>query len=376
MRGKGEGSIYQRKDGRWCATLTLPGSRKALYGATRAEVVTKLREARRLYERNRALPDDRITVAKYLDNWLLGVQPTLRERTWIRYRQFIRRHATPALGHMKLAKLEPEHLQRLYNSMLQQGLSPTTVRQLHAIIHSALRQAERWGLIARNVAALVDPPRRNRPEMKVLNTDEARRFLQAARDTNREALFVLAVTTGMRQGELLGLRWRNVDLDTGRLSVVASLQRANGKAALLEPKTPRSRRQVGLATIAVSALQKHRQRQSRDRLAAGELWVDRDLVFPNQLGGPLDAHNMVQRDFYSLLRRAGLPRIRFHDLRHTAATLMLGQGIHPKVVAEMLGHSTVAVTLDVYSHVTMTLQADAASQLDALLRRKPLTRGR
>jgi integrase len=179
----------------------------------------------------------------------------------------------------------------------------------------------------------------------------------------------------MRQGELLGLRWRNVDLDNSRLSVVASLQRANGKAALLEPKTPRSRRQVGLTSIAVSALIQHRQTQRRDRLAAGRLWVESDLVFPNQRGGPLDGHNMVQRDFYPLLRRADLPRIRFHDLRHTAATLMLSQGIHPKVVAEMLGHSTVAVTLDVYSHVTMSLQADAASQLDSLLRRKPLTRG-
>ena len=201
-----------------------------------------------------------------------------------------------------------------------------------------------------------------------MNAAEARLFLDAARGTRFEALFALAITTGLRQGELLGLRWRYVDLDRGVLSVVASLEHsANGKH-LVEPKTARSRRQVALTAAAVGVLRSHRTEQKRDQLRAGSAWLDLDLVFPNLTGRPLDAHNMVRRDFYGLLRRVDLPQIRFHDLRHTAATLLLGRGVHPKVVAEMLGHSTVAVTLDVYSHVTMTLQQEAAHQLDDILR--------
>ena len=222
-------------------------------------------------------------------------------------------------------------------------------------------------LVARNVATLVTPPRRRRREMTALDPGQARALLEARAGDRLEALYALALTTGMRMGELLALRWREVDLDGGTLRVNATLHRTRDGFVFAEPKTARSRRQVALTNAAVGALRRHRVAQAEERLRLGAVWEDNDLVFANEVGRPIEATNLRNRSFWPLLERAALPRIRFHDLRHTAATLLLGQGVHPKIVSEMLGHSQIAITLDLYSHVTPTMQRQAAETLDAVL---------
>jgi len=243
------------------------------------------------------------------------------------------------------------------------------VAHLHAVLHRALEQAAQWGLTPRNVAKLVTPPRPARREMATLSPEQARASLEAAEGDRLEALYVLALSTGMRQGELLALRWRDVDLEGGTLQVRATLQRTRDGFQFAEPKTARSRRQVALTKPAVEALRRHRSRQLEERLQMGAAWEDNDLVFANEVGRPIEAGNLIRRSFHPLLDRAGLQHIRFHDLRHTAATLALGKGVHPKIVAEMLGHSQIAVTLDLYSHVTPTMQRQAAEALEAALSR-------
>ncbi len=368
-RGNNEGSIYKRSDARWCATITVErGKRKAFYGATRAEVSRKLTAA--LKARADGLPTvgERQTTGCYLTDWLASVKPSLRPSTFTSYEGNICNHVLPRIGSGALARLTPQHLQRVYAECLAGGLSPTTVRHIHAVIHKALDQATRWGLVPRNVASLIRSPRPRRHEMATLSPEQVRAFIGAARGDRFEALYVLAVTTGMRRGELLALRWRDVNLDAGTLQVRASVQRTrDGGLTFSEPKTSRSRRQISLTKAAIAALQRHRPAQAAERLRMGAAWEDLDLVFSNECGRPVEGSNLLRRSFFPLLKRAGAPRVRFHDLRHTAATLMLGQSIHPKVVAEMLGHSQISTTLDLYSHVTPTMQRQATDALDAVL---------
>jgi integrase len=235
-------------------------------------------------------------------------------------------------------------------------------------MHRALKQAARDGIAARNVAELVDRPRAERKEMRVLTPAQVATFLNAAEGDRLAALYRLAITTGMRQGECLGLGWADVDLEAAQIKVRHQLQtRVEGGPSLTEPKTARGRRVIDLSPLDVQALQRHRIQQLKDQLALGEAWRnDLNLVFVTQAGGPLDPSN-VRHAFARLLTRAELPRIRFHDVRHTAATLMLAAGVHPKVVSERLGHASVAFTLDTYTHYMPSMGRKAAGRLDALL---------
>jgi integrase len=309
-------------------------------------------------------------VGTFLLRWLEATKPTIRPRTWQRYEEYVRLHAVPTLGRLRLVNLAPHHLQLLYSERLAAGFSPQTVVHLHRMLHRALGQAVRWGAVARNVTELVDPPRVGWKEMRALSPAEARRLLGAAAGTPLEAVYTIAVTTGMREGELLGLRWRDVDLDERKLHVVGSLQNIAGEGwKIVEPKTARSRRLVVLSELGAQSLRRHRAMQAERRLRAGDAWEDNDLVFPNRLGKPINPPNLLIRSFHPLLAKAKLPRVRFHDLRHTAASLLLDQGIHPKIVSEMLGHSTVSITLDLYSKITPSMQAQAADALDSLFGR-------
>ena len=368
-RANGEGSIYKRADGRWCATVSLDlGRRKSFYGPTREAVARKLTAALKARQDGLPLPAERQTVDQFLAGWLESVKPSLRPRTHRTYSDLLRLHCLPTLGRISLAKLTPEHLQHLYAERLGAGLKPQSVRHVHAVLHKALRDALRLGLIVRNPADLVSPPRASHVEMRTLNPEEVRRLLDAANEDRLEALYVLALTTGMRQGEILASRWRHLDFEARTIQVRGTLQRAEGGLVIMEPKTAGSRRLVALTRDALAALRTHRVAQATGRLAAGAAWEDHDLIFANEVGRPIEAGNLIRRSFLPLLTRANLPRIRFHDLRHTAATLMLGQNVHPKVVAEMLGHSRVGVTLDLYSHVTPTMQRQATDALEAVLR--------
>ena len=367
-RGAGEGSIYQRKDGRWVAELVLDtGRRRFLYGRTRQEAATKLKEAIRTIDSGLPLPQGQERLRDYLPRWLETQRHRLRPRVWMRYEQIVRLNLTPGIGNVQLARLTPMQVQRFYADVVASGRSTSTAHHVHAVLHRALEQAVRWGLVARNVADLVDAPRLAETEMQVLDREQVQALLATAEGTELGPLLTLAVTTGMRQGELLALRWRDVDLDRQVVSVRGSLTNVNGQFQINEPKTSRSRRQVELGALALEALRAHRVSQAELRLAMPADWNPWDLVFIRADGKPYTNRALLDR-FAAVLRDARLPRVRFHDLRHTAATLMLSRGVHPKIVSEMLGHATIGITLDLYSHVTPTMQREAAATMDALLR--------
>jgi len=319
--------------------------------------------------------DENITVGEYLDRWLEDVvRGTVRESTFSRDEYLVRNHIKPALERRKLRKLSALDLQRLYRNRVDSGLSGSTVQKIHHVMHKALAQAVRWDLIPRNPADSVTPPTPTLKEMRPLSVPEARRLLEAARGDRLEAFYVLALHIGMRRGELLGLKWADVDLDTSTIRVRRTLTRTeNGKrVALGEPKTKKSRRTVRLTPVATDALGRHRARQAEEKLKAGELYADQDLVFADEGGGLINPSNLRQRSFASLLRRAfgedgDATRITFHDLRHTCASLLFQRNVHPKFVQELLGHASVAITLDTYSHMLPGMGGEAADAIgDAL----------
>lgn len=373
-RGQNEGTICKRDDGRWVAVLNLgyrDGKRwrKSFYGKTRKEVQEQLTATLREQQQGLPVITERQTVAQFLDRWLADVvKPTVRPKTYHSYQQLVRLHLKPALGHHQLAKLDPQHVQALINAKLAEGLSPRTVQYLHAVLRRALGQALKWNLVPRNVARLVDPPRVERPEMLALTPEQARRFLDAVGDDRLGALYSVAVALGLRQSEILGLRWEDVDFEQRTLRVRVQLLRIDGAKRLVEPKTRQSRRTLPLPATIVAGLRAHRSRQLQERLLAGARWEGNgwDLVFTTTRGGPLDARHLV-RAFKDHLVRAGLPDIRFHDLRHSCASLLVAQGLHPRVVMEILGHSTITLTMNTYSHVMPALQREAADMMDNLL---------
>jgi len=375
-RGHGEGTIYHRSDGRWSATLRLEyGRRKVLYGRTRAEVQTKLRQLQRDREQGVIVGAPSVSVANYLARWLdEAARLKVRPRTFIGYSLNVRR-LNPLIGRIRLAQLTPQAIQGAYARLTAQGLAPRSVRQAHVVLHSALRQAVRWGMVGRNAADGVIIPRAEPSEMATLTSEQLHVLFESTNGQSLHAVWVLLATTGLREGEALGLKWSDIDMEKATLVVRRALQR-HGSAGfvMVDPKTTRSRRTIHLSRIAVQALTEHRARQREIRLLAGAKWGTDlgDLVFCSRSGSPMSSSwlNVV---FKRELAKAGLPRIRIHDLRHTAATLLLTRGVHPKVVQDMLGHSTVTLTLDTYSHVTPSLHKEAADHMDSLLGGSPRT---
>ena len=371
-RGNGEGSVYRRKDGRWVGQylVYLPSGPKYryIYAKTRKEAAQKLTKA--MADRNGGIvfDDEKLTVSDFLDVWLCDcAKAAVRVSTFERYRSIADLHISPALGRLRLKSLTPAHVQGFYRGRLDSGLSPATVQKIHVVLHKALSQAVRWSLVPRNVTEAATAPRPSPKEMHPLSAEEARKLLEAARGDRLEALWVLAVHTGMRQGELLALKWTDVDLEAGKISVRRTLTREGGHYTLGEPKTKRSRRTVKLTGAAAEALRSHLSRQMADMERLGALYRDQGLVFTTDSGAPLNPSNVRNRNLRRLLPRAELPPIRFHDLRHTCATLLLSKNVHPKIVQEILGHATVAITLDTYSHVLPGMGDQAASALEDAL---------
>lgn len=369
-RANGEGSIVLRSDGRWQGVAHVGYAngrrvRKYVYARSQREVREKLQEARRAVERGLDVTED-LTVGAFLERWLAAVRPSLRERTYLRYLQLLALHVTPTLGRVRLTRLSPAQVQALINAKVDSGLSSQTVRHIHAVLRTALNQAVRWQLVPRNVASLVTPPRVERVEMRALSPDEARTFLDAVAGRRLEALYVVALGMGLRQGEVLGLSWEDVDFDAAELSVRKSLQRVGGEVRFVEPKSVRSRRTLAVPGFVVDSLRSHHERQLRDQVAAGQGWHDSGLVFTTSLGTPLDGAN-VRRDLRAILGAAGLPAIRFHDLRHSCASLMVANGEHMRVIMETLGHSQIGITMNLYSHIMPAAQREAAERMDALL---------
>ncbi len=367
-RGHGEGSIKQRADGLWEARVSLPrGKRKSLYGKTRREAQDRLRAALRDLDAGLDLATGRQTVGQFMTQWLEDVaRPAIRPSTYASYQSYVKLHIVPGLGHHALPKLTPQHVQAFLNAKTAAGLSPRTVQYIRAILRRALGQAVKWGMVSRNVATLVDPPRSVRTQVRPLTADQARALILFTKDDRLGPLFHVAITTGLRQGELFGLRWEDIDLAAGTLTVRHAVQRIDGKPALVEPKTALSRRTVTLPVSAVAALRTQRTRQLQERLLASSRWQDWNLVFASTIGTPLEPSNVTHR-FQRLLADAGLPRQRFHDLRHCAASLLLAGGVAPRTIMGILGHSQISLTMNTYAHLSPALEDEAARALDAVL---------
>src|SRR5215213_7909546 len=371
-RGNGEGSITRhKKSGLYMARYTVHTAtgpkRKTIYGKTRAEVAEKLTKAMAERDSGLVFDADNLKVGEYLKRWLSdSVKDTVKQTTYESYERIIRVHLVPTLGRIKLKNLSPAHVRRLYREKLDSGLSATSVQRIHALLHKALKQAVNDGLLPRNVTEAVTAPRQIRREIQALPPEQARAFLQAAKSDRLEALYLLAIHTGLRQGELMGLRWSDVDLEQRTLQVRRILSAAKGAPTFTTPKNNKSR-SARLTARAVQALRDHRKRQIEERLKHAGVWQEIGLVFTATVGTPLDHHNVFRRSFKLLLWRAGLPDIPFHALRYSFATLMLSGREHPKVVQEILGHSRINTTLDFYSHVLPDMQREAVDRLDVLL---------
>jgi integrase len=367
-RGNGEGSIYKRNDGRWVGQYLVHTSEgpkyRYLYGKTRREVDSKLTRAKADRDGGLIFDSGKLTLAEYMDRWLRdSARNRLRPKTYKDYEGLTRVHIVPALGRIKLKNLTSLQVQQFYATKLESGLSKRTVEYIHTVLHSALKQAVRWEIVPRNVTDSVDPPRPEKEERPTFDLKQARLFLEAARGDRFEALYVLVIQTGMRRGELLGLRWDDMDLEKGLLHVRQALA-PDGKSFSF-PKTAKGRRRLRLTPEAVEALKRHRTAQNEERSRQGTSWRDHGLVFPSQVGTPMNPDNLVRRSYKPLLERAGLPQMPFHCLRHTFATLMMPNG-HPKVVQEMLGHSRISTTLDIYSHLSQDMQEEAVGRFAAL----------
>lgn len=370
-RGPHEGSIYERADGRWAAVVHVGYQngrrvRRSFYAATRAEAAAKLLVAQRAAADGLPLPAARLTVAAYLGGWLAAKAPELRPATLRSYRGICKNHLVPALGRIRLAVLSPADVRRMLVAELAAGKSPRTVGYIRGVLRVALAQGVRDGLLPRNVAALAEPPRVPAYAATTLDPAQARTFLRSVADDRLAALYTVAVARGLRQGEALGLRWEEIDLDVGTLTVRAALQRVGGHLARVEPKSRTRCRTLPLPAFAVAALREHRRRQRQERLLAGSAWHETGYVFVTTIGTPLDGRK-VTRELQAHLAAVGLPRLRFHDLRHSCASLLLAQGVNPRTVMELLGHSQVSLTLNLYSHVPAALTREAVDRLDTLL---------
>ena len=366
-RGHGEGTIKHRRDGRWEAMFTLPnGTRRSVYGKTRKGVQDKLRVALRDLDAGLDLGAGQQTVGQFLDRWLTDVvKSRVRPKTHKDYAQLTRLYIKPALGRVQLTKLSPAHVQKMMADMMAAGLAPRTVQYTRGVLRSALNQALKWGLVSRNVATLVDPPHMDKKRVTALSANQARAFLDSVKrqDHRLWPLITVAVMTGMRQAELLGLRWSDVDLSNGTVHIAHNVQRIDGEWRFVPPKSKRSVRTLSLTAEAVNALETQRTRQVEERLAAGARWREMDLVFTSRVGTPLEPSNLNDR-LHTLLEAAGLPKTGMHSLRHCFASVLVAKGVSPRVVMEALGHSQISLTMDTYAHVMPAALQDAARVLE------------
>ncbi len=377
-RANGDGDVFPRKNKEGKITsyrgayVGPDGKRRYVSGKTKTEAREALATARADAAGGVVLDAGKLTVGEYLDRWLLDcLQPLvssskMAHSTFIRYEGIVENDISPTLGRKKLRDLSRAEVRALYSAKGKE-LSPRSVDYIHVTLQKALTQAMRDDLIPRNVATGERPrSSRNREEIKALSSEQAKALLSAARGTRNEALYVVAVHTGLRQGELLGLKWTDVDLEGRRLSVRRSLKVTDHGLDFGPPKNKASRRSVPLSKSAVAALRAHRARQNEERLRLGDLWQDHDLVFPNRVGKPMDHNNLYYREYKPLLQRAGLgdEGFTFHSLRHTFATELFNQRRRPKIIQSLLGHSSIVQTMDTYSHLLDDVDDDEIGGLD------------
>jgi len=337
----------------------------------RSEAVKFKTKILRERDQGMAVVPERITMNEYLDRWLEAAKKnSVKANTYESYEGTLDLYVRPFIGTRRLDQLTPLEIQMLLTKLSEKGLSPRTARYAYGLIRDALGQAVRWGMLSRNVATSVEPPRQQRTEMQVLNEDQVQVFLEAIEGAKHEVLFRFLLYTGLRPSEAFGLKWTDVDLDRGVVEVQRSLTRTRKEWSLGDTKTAAGRRSIPITEWMIELLTEHRRRQSEHRMEIADVWQNHGFVFTDEIGGPLRRENILNRHLRPALRKAGLPEtLRLYDLRHTCATLMLSQNLNPKVAAERLGHSTVKITLDTYSHVTPTMQQEASEKLDLILGR-------
>jgi integrase len=369
----GEGSVYKRSsDGRWVGAVTLGYDergkriRKTVTAATKTAVLERLRIVQRQVADGLPMPDDRVTVSELLDRWQNDVlRHQVAESAYMNYVAIGDYHIRPTLGSSRLTKLAPSDVDALLSRKLDDGYSVSTVRRIRAVLAQALAQGERWGLVVRNVAAVTRGPRDRRRQGRTLTPAQAQTLLAALKGDRYEALFMTMLALGLRRGEALGLRWADVNLEKGTLTVRHALKRESTGLVLGEVKTTTSRRAINLPGPLVATLAAHRNRQIASQLAAPE-WDDGDFVFTTQTGSPLDPRN-IYRTCVGITERAGLGRWHPHELRHSAASIMLAAGVPIEVVSNILGHSSIRVTADVYGHILDPQRQQAAEAMAGAL---------
>jgi len=363
-RGRGEGSIYYRPDrgGTWEAQVSLGYDqkgqriRKTIFGRSKKAVQDKL-AALQNDATTGHVTSTQMNMEQYLKHWIEARTSELRVTTVLRYQEIIRLHINPFIGQLKLTKIEPSHVQRLYNTLKEQERSNRIMQLAHIVLSAALKQACRWGYLRINACSLVQKPKYQRKETDVWTVDQCLTFFEASKLDRYYALYVLAATTGARLGELLGLQWKDIDLEKGLVHIRRTLIELPDKFVLGEPKTTRSKRPISLPEIAITAFREHRKKMFTEGHAGPK-------VFCDTKGGYVHRDNLRNRSFYKIIKQSGLPKIRIHDLRHTLATLLLKAGTHPSIVAAQLGHASTKTTLDIYSHVLPEMTRDAAQKID------------
>jgi len=371
-RGNGDGSFYQRGDGRWTGALSYTADdgrrrRHIVYGRTKTEVRDKVKAVRARLDAGAPVRDARATLGAVAERWIVTSLAASDRKATTRdnYATVARTHiVADPIGALPLDRLRPSDVEAMLARKRAAGLAASTRRTIYTVLRAVLDCAVRDGLVARNAAAAVKRPTADRREARYLSRDEVHRLLAAAAGDRLLPLFLLLLGTGLRRGEGLALRWSDVDLEGGHAQVRGTLSRVAAGLVVTEPKTERSRRAVPLPASVVAALRQHRARQVQERLRAGTAWVDTGLVFTTELGTPLDPRNAL-RSLTGAARRAGLSGVGLHTLRHTAASALIGSDVHMRVVQELLGHSSYAITADVYAHVAPAQQRDAAERLAA-----------
>jgi integrase len=366
-RGNQEGSITKRSKDSWRAQLYIQGKRLSYTAKSRKECQDWVKKTCMDSERGSFNPGATQTLEQYLESWLVTIKPSIRPGTHYQYTMTCRNYLLPMLGHLRLNQVRPNLIQQMYATYLNKGLGPRTVEVIHAVIHRALAQALKLELIDRNPVDATTPPRVEVKEMQIYDEVQVGQFLMAAKGDVNEALYQLAIATGLRQSELLGLKWSDLDTQKRTLNVQRQLRRCGIKGDLYTPpKTKNGRRTIVLGGTTLAKLQEHWWRQNEARIVAGDHWQENDLIFPTPTGTPKNQSNLF-RQFKAMIEKAGLPEIRFHDLRHTAASLLLNHGVPAIIVSRRLGHYKVSMTLDIYGHLIPEMQDDAARLIDELI---------
>jgi len=367
IRGRNEGSIYQRSSGSWRAQISLNGKRISFSAKTKAECQKWKREMQFHLDRGYDHRGEKITLGEYLGEWLESYRVAIRPKTHHRYKGLVDKYIVPHIGYISLKDLHPLNIEKFYGDLLDAGVGPRNVRHIHAVLHRALEKAVGYDLVLRNTAHGVTLPQYNPAEMQVWDESQVLVFLVGAEGSPFKSLYHLAVSTGMRQGEIFGLKWSDLHWNSGTIQVQRQVQYVPGQGrSFQEPKTRAGRRTIKLGEGTLHSLRLQKEMQRTFIAVVGKRWVNHELIFPNKVGNPMDPSNL-RINFNRIIAETGLPKIRFHDLRHTAASLMLNHGVPPIVVSRILGHSKPSTTMDIYGHLYHEMLGEAAKIMDDLV---------